>query len=80
LNNFIDGSFAKMDATTKQDAAQRMISDALRADNTELVNAAHQLSADANNADQSHVNADLANMAQTCSSLGMGPTSSSGSQ
>ena len=75
--NQVDGAYANSDAATKQSAGQEMLQRAEAADNPALGNEAQQLQADANAANQTAVNADLGNMGQTCTNMGLTPNSGS---
>jgi len=54
-----------------------MLQRAEAANNPALGNEAQQLQADANAANQTAVNADLGNMGQTCTNMGLTPNSGS---
>ena len=76
INNMVEGAYATSGSSAQEVAGQDVISRSEVANNPTLVSDAHQLQSDANAGNQSAVNTDLANMAQTCSSMGIGPTTS----
>ncbi len=78
INNEVEGAYTNESYAEKVQRGQAMLGYIADSKDATLMREANQLQADANAGSQSAVNNDLANLAQRCETLGIGPTSSGG--